>query len=91
MLPSYGEILARQRRHEDLLKEAERERLYRLARPRRSGQVHLLRKAARWVSDWAARGYRSLMGARRSVDYRVRDEDCTSQPTCTMQPEAMCY
>jgi len=55
MLPNHGDFLVRQEQYQDLLREAEKERLIQAAELRRSGKWDLPRQTANWLGTYVVK------------------------------------
>lgn len=60
MIPSYGDFLVHQEQYQDLLREAQQERLIQAAELRPSSKWELLRQTASWLGAYVIKLGRQL-------------------------------
>lgn len=73
MLPSQGDFLVRQEQYQDLLREAEKERLIQAAELSRNGQWGLLRQTATWLGPYVVKWGLKLQVHRSTAPSCCRD------------------
>lgn len=67
MLPNHGDFLVRQEQYQDLLREAEKERLIRAAKLFQVRQGNLVRQIANWLELYVAHWGLKLQANRPTV------------------------